>query len=119
MAGYVFPIASIDQFLADLATAEVRASLNPAKVNTPGAWLHLLGPLRHDTLDGSRLDAELILVVSDTTDEAALRNLATLHDRALDVIGAPDGPIRFQGTILPGPDLTPLPSLVVPVTITN
>lgn len=116
---YVFPIASIDGLLVDLAAAEVRASIDPAKVNTPGGWLRLLGPLRHDTLAGSQLDAELILVVADTTDEAALRNLAALHDKVLGVIGAPDGPIRFQGTILPGPDLTPLPSLVVPVIITN
>jgi hypothetical protein len=116
---YVFPLASITGLLDDLAAVEVRASIDPAKVNPPGCWLHVLGPLRHDTLAGSQLDAELILVVGDTTDEAALTNLAALHDRVLDVIGAPDGPIRLQGTILPGPDLTPLPSLVVPVIITN
>lgn len=117
--GYVFPLASILGLVDDLTAAECRTALDPAKVNTPGAWLHLLGPLRHDTLAGSQLDAELTLVVADTTDEAALRNLAALHDKVLAVIGAPDGPIRFQATILPGPDLTPLPSLVVPVVITN
>ncbi len=116
---YEFPIATIDSLIADLKAATVRVSIDPAKVNTPGGWLRLVGPLRHDTLAGSQLDAELILVVADTTDEAALRNLAALHDLAVGVLGAPDGPIRFQGTILPGPDLTPLPSLVVPVIITN
>lgn len=115
--GYTFPLAEVRAFLTALNEGGVRASLDPAKVNAPGVWLRLL-PVDHDTLGGSTLRAEATCVVPDTTDDAALDGLAALHDAVLALVD-PDGPCRWQGTILPGPDLTALPSLVVPVLITN
>lgn len=116
--GYVFPLPEVVALVAALAAADVRASIDPAKVNPPGVWVHLAGPLDHDTLGCSTLPVDLVLVVADTTDDAALAALAALHDKVLAVVDAA-GPIRFQGTVLPGPDLTALPSLVVPIQITN
>lgn len=114
--GYTFPLAEVRALIADLADSDVRCSLDPAKVNVPGVWLRLL-PLDHDRLGGSTLRAEATCIVADTTDDAALDLLADLHDKVLAVVD-PDGPCRWQGTILPSTP-TPLPSLVVPVLITN
>lgn len=117
MAGYTFPRAEVQAFLDHLNDNGVRATINPGKVNTPGVWLRL-GNLEQDTLASSTLHAEAVLIVGDTEDEAALTLLSDLLDAVLALVDA-DGPARWQGTILPGPDLTPLPSLVVPVQITN
>lgn len=117
MPGYTFPLAEVQGFLDALNTAGVRATIDPAKVNTPGVWLRL-GLLDGDTLASSTLRADAVLIVPDTTDEAALAMLAEMYDAVLALVDA-DGPARWQGTILPGPDLTALPSLVVPVQITN
>lgn len=124
MSGYVFPLAAVRALLAALNEGDpevegsaVRASLDASKVNAPGVWLRL-GNLDHDTLGGSTLRAEAVCVVPDTSDDAALDLLADLHDRVAALVDV-DGPCRWQGTILPGPDLTALPSLVVPVIITN
>lgn len=114
---YTFPLAEVNALIDGLKAAGVRATIDPAKVNTPGVWLNL-GDLDHDTLACSTLRAEAVCCVADTTDEAALANLAAMHDAVLALVDCA-GLIRFQGTVLPGPDLTPLPSLVVPVVITN
>jgi hypothetical protein len=115
---YTFPLAEVREFLTALNDGGVRASIDPAKVNPPGVWLRLL-PLEHDTLGaGSTLRAEAVCVVQDVPDDAALDLLADLHDRVVALVDV-DGPCRWQGTILPGPDLSALPSLVVPVLIHN
>lgn len=115
--GYVFPLAEVREFVTALNDGGVRCSIDPARVNAPGVWLRLL-PVEHDTLAATTLRAEAVCVVPDTTDDAALDLLADLHDKVLALVD-PDGPCRWQGTILPGPDLTALPSLVIPVLISN
>lgn len=115
----LFPHAAILALLADLAAADVRATIDPAKVNTPAVWLRMgpvdLTPVLCGETSGI-MTAEATCIVPDTTDEAALDALAALVDAVVphvDVVG----PLRFQGTVLPGPDLTPLPSIVIPVAI--
>lgn len=114
-----FPAAAVTALLESLAADDVRATIDPAKVNTPAVWLRMgpvdLTPVLCGESTGL-MTAEATCIVADTTDEAALTALAALVDAVLphvDVVA----PLRFQGTILPGPDLTPLPSVVIPIAI--
>lgn len=112
--GYTFPLDEVRQVLADLRAGGVRADLDPAQCSPPAVWLRLL-PFEHDTLAGVTVKAEATCIAPDTTDDAALGHLAALHDLVVSIV-EPDGPCRWQGTILPD-NPTPLPSLVIPVLI--
>lgn len=113
------PVPAILALLDALKAAEVRATIDPAKVNTPGVWLRMgpvdLAPVLCGEAVGI-MTAEATCIVADTTDEAALNALSDLVaavEPHVDIVG----PLRWQGTILPGTDLTPLPSIVIPITI--
>lgn len=115
-----FPLDAVKALVVALDAAGARATIAPPDVNPPGCWLRLgtltLDPVLCDEAVGI-LAAEVICVVPDTTDEAALDALAALVDLVLPVVDVA-GPLRFQGTILPGPDLTALPSIVIPIVVT-
>ncbi len=105
------------QTLADaIVDAEVRATLDPAALNTPGAWV-TLGEARTATLSGStRLSAVVYLVVDDTDYRRALDGLADLYNTLVPDVLTPDGPVVPQGVLLPD-STTPLPGLRVPVNL--
>jgi len=115
----VFPAAEVADLLAALTAAGVRATIDPAKVNTPAVWLRLGTVDIANVMCGEAtgiMAAEATCIVADTTDEAALAALAALVASVVPHVDI-SGPLRFQGTVLPGPDLTPLPSVVIPVAI--
>lgn len=114
-----FPLAAITALLDALTLAGARPTIDPAKVNTPGVWLRmgpvdLTGVLCGEAI--GTMTAEATCIVADTTDEAALAALADLLDKVLPHVDVA-GPLRWQGTVLPSPDLTPLPSIVIPIVI--
>lgn len=114
-----FPGPQIAALLQKLSAAGVRATIDPAKVNTPAVWLRMgpvdLTPVLCGEASGT-MTAEATCIVADTTDEAALTALTALVDEVLPLVDVV-APLRFQGTVLPGPDLTPLPSIVIPIAI--
>lgn len=104
------------QALVDaLTSAGVPATLDPAEVNPPGAWV-ALDQLRLLTIGGQlQLTASVYLIAPDTTLMRALELLAPQLRLLLTVI-APDGPMVTQGVVLPA-DPTPLPAIRVPVNL--
>jgi hypothetical protein len=114
-----FPAAAVTALLATLNAADIRATINPAEVNTPGVWLRLGTIDLIQVLCGENegtISAEAVCIVSDTTDDAALALLAALVEQVLPLVDVA-GVLRFQGTVLPGADLTPLPSVAIPIAI--
>lgn len=113
------PDVAINELLTVLRDAGIRATIDPAKVNTPGVWVRM-GPVDLTAVlcgeNVGTMTAEATCIVADTTDEAALTalgDLVELVEPHVDIVG----PLRWQGTVLPGPDLTPLPSIVIPIAI--
>lgn len=95
-----------------LTEAGVTATMTPAFVQTPGAWVSLVAT-RLVTLDeGAEADCAVFLIVGDTEDP--LGALGVLLDKALDVI-EPDGDVTTTSVNLP--DSESLPALRVPVTL--
>lgn len=109
--------APLADLVEALKAAEVRASLDPAAVNLPGAWVTLeaVDPvnLRRDL----RLAAVVYLIVGDTDYRRALDALAALFNAVVPAVLTPDGPVVPQGVLLPDTS-TPLPALRVPVHLT-
>lgn len=105
--------APFTELLDLLAAADVAASMDPATLNLPGAWL-ALDTVAAATMAGQlRLECRLFLVSPDTDPRRAIGHLGTLHAKVLQVL-TPDGPVVTQGVVMPG-DPTPLPALSVPV----
>lgn len=109
--------APLEQLIELLQGVEVRATMNPGEVNTPGAWL-ALDEVRPLTLSGTlQLRCSLYLIGPDHPAAMALRKLAPLLSATMTVL-TPDGPVTATNVVLPsGP--TPLPALRVPVYLTT
>lgn len=105
--------AAFTELLDALNAAGVQASMDPAELNLPGAWLALdtvgIANVQHKL----RLECRLFLISNDTDPLRAVEALGKLYDQATSVL-TPDGPVVTQGVVMPG-DPTPLPALAVPV----
>lgn len=96
---------------------EVRATLDPGELNTPGVWVTLeqvtVANLRHD----SRVSAVLYLVAQDQDYQRAYLALQTIYNAIVPAVLTPDGPVTPQGLLLPQDPSNPLPALRVPVNL--
>lgn len=106
--------APVTDLVTALQAAQVRASVDPAEVNLPGAWVTVEG-IQAASLGGHhRLLCAVYLIAPDQDYGRAMNALADLYNAAIPAVLLPDGPVVPQGVILPG-DTTPLPALRVPV----
>lgn len=95
----------------------VRADQDPAKVNTPGAWVAWEG-FQPVSLGGATRHLVVVyLIVQDTDHARASTALSALYNLAVPSRITPDGPVVPQSVVLPSSP-TPLPALRVPVHIT-
>ena len=109
--------AALQELVELLEGAGVSASVDPAELNVPAAWVTLEG-IRQLNLAGElELDAVVYLIVGDQDHRRAFDALAELYNKATTVLD-PDGVVVPQGVVLPD-NPTPLPALRVPVTIPN
>ncbi len=105
--------APVHDLVAALEAGEVRATVDPSDLNTPGAWV-TVEAIQGVNLAGTlRLEAVIYLIVGDQDYMRAMDALAALYNATLAVVD-PDGPVTPQGVILPDTS-TPLPALRVPV----
>lgn len=98
-----------------LATADVQASMDPAALNLPAAWLAFDGVAPANVAGRLELRCRLFLISPDTDPLRATEQLGALWDKVATVL-SPDGPVVTQGVVMPG-DPTPLPALSVPVNL--
>lgn len=105
--------APLTELLELLAAADVQASMDPAELNLPAAWLAVDAIRPVNLAMGLRLECRLFLISPDTDPLRAMEHLGTLYNKVLGVL-QPDGPVVSQGVVMPG-DPTPLPALSVPV----
>lgn len=107
--------------LVDLVTAleaaEVRAALDPAQLNLPGAWVTLESVQATNVARDLKLWAVVYLITADQDYHRALDALAVMFNQVVPDVFTPDGPVVPQGVILPDSS-TPLPGLRVPVRLT-
>lgn len=93
------------------------ATVDAAKLLTPGAWLRV-NNVRHELLDGSYVvDATVHLVVGETEPRRAHGRLSSVFNQLrplLESIGWSGASLAFTGLLVPGSS-TPLPALAVPV----
>lgn len=105
----------VEQLVTLLRGAGVRADVDPAKVNLPGAWV-TVESIRTITVDGDiQLECAVFLIVGDTGYARAYAKLADLFNLTATVMMA-DGPVTPEGVVLPGSS-TPLPALRIPVNL--
>ena len=105
--------APFTDLLEALAAADVQASMDPADLNLPGAWL-ALDQFRGVNVAGQlRMECRLFLISPEIDPLRAIGHLGELHAKVLTVL-TPDGPVVSQGVVMPGAP-TPLPALSVPV----
>src|SRR5688500_4353577 len=101
------PITELLQLLKD---ADVQASMDPAELNLPAAWLALDSIRPVNVAMSWRLECRLFLISPDTDPLRALGHLADLYNKVVPGVLSPDGPVVSQGVVMPG-DPTPLPAL--------
>lgn len=106
--------APLDDLAAALEAVEgIRsASVDPAKVTTPGVWIQGTG-IELDRLAGYTLTTRLVLVVDNNGQRRAMTALAGLLNKVLTVVD-PAGPITPREVTLPGDAGAALPGLAVP-----
>lgn len=97
-----------------LEAANVRAALDPAEVNVPGAWVTLDGFQTTNVRGDTAVDVAVYLIVGDTDTRRALDALAVLYGQVVPGVLIPDGRVIAQSVILPDSS-TALPALKVPV----
>lgn len=103
----------LTELLDVLGTADVEASMDPAELNLPAAWL-ALDEVRTANMRGQlELRCRLFLISPDTDPLRAAELLSDLYTKVRTVL-SPDGAVLTQGVVMPG-DPTPLPALSVPV----
>lgn len=108
--------APVTALVDALVAAGVRATLNPADLNLPAAWVNV-ETIRALTVDGSlQLEVAVYLIAPDGDYTVAYDTLAELYNATATVL-SPDGPVTPQGVVLPGTS-TALPALRVPVNLT-
>lgn len=97
-----------------LEAAEVRATMDPAEVNVPGAWVTLDGFQVTNLRGATAVDVAVYLIVGDQDTRRALDSLADLYAKVVPGVLRPDGRVVAQGVLLPDSS-TALPALKVPV----
>lgn len=98
-----------------LRGAGLRADMDPASLNLPGAWV-TVDAIRTLTVDGAvQLECVVFLIVGDTDYERAYTKLAELFN-LMGTVLEPDGPVTPQGVVMPGTS-TAVPALRVPVNL--
>lgn len=107
-------VAPLRDLVDLLRAAGVRADLDPANVNLPGAWVTLEGFQAANLTRDHRLLAVVWLLVPDTDASRALEALADLFNQVVPALLIPDGQVNVQGVQLPD-TTTVLPGLRVPV----
>lgn len=113
MAGHL-SFSSITDLVALLATVDIPASVDPADVNLPGAWIAVEDITHQVTLNGTmRLAVAVYLIVPDIDPRRAMESLAPVYNRLMEVV-TPDGKVTPTGVVLPD-NPTPMPALRVPV----
>lgn len=93
------------------------ASTDLAEIVPPGVLVQLVS-IDKATLDGRQLDVQALLVVTDSDGGAgAAAQLSTLL-AACETAGIiADGPILARSVLLPSNPTTPLPGLLIPLTV--
>lgn len=105
----------VQQLVELLRGADLRADVDPAKLNLPAAWV-TVDAVRTLTVDGSlQLECAVFLIVADTGYTQAYERLAEAYNKLATVL-SPDGPVTPQGVVLPSTP-TVLPALRVPVNL--
>ena len=100
-----------------LAGVQLRASQDPAEVNTPGAWVVWEGVHVVNLRGSYRHLLAVYLVVGDQDWRRATGALSSLYNQAVPAAITPDRPVVPQGIVLSG-STTELPALRVPVHVT-
>lgn len=111
MSGHTLDFAAVDDLVAALRGAGLRADVDPALLNPPCVWVNVTG-IDLNILDGLTINTEVVAIVPDKNHKRAMQELAELFNLVTDVVD-PTGPTLARGTVLPD-NPTPLPSLVVP-----
>ena len=112
-----------DALLAAPDNAIRSASMDPAEITVPGVWLRLTG--LDYTLSGAPLQLQLVMVVGDTDGGVrTARELAKLHNAVAAVLDDPElglyvsiNGLPTAATAVLSDTGTPLPALVVPITL--
>lgn len=115
--------AALVQLATDLAAVDgvTTASVDPAKVRTPGVWVDFTGLQIDDTFAPSActIQADLRLVVADVDEKRNQAELVKLLTAVLGVVDVVDGGvIRPVGVILQDGQSV-LPGLSVPIALLN
>lgn len=105
----------LTELVAALVAGDVPASMDPAELNLPGAWVTFDNFTTH-THTSLRLQAVVFLIHSDIDYARAYERLAELFNTMTAAGVTPDGPVTPAGVVMPG-DPTPLPALRVPVNL--
>jgi hypothetical protein len=109
--------AACQSVVEALQGVDMRASQDPAEVNTPGAWVSWEGFQAANLAGSVRHLVAVYLIVGDQDWRRASAGLADLYNQAVPAAITPDGPVVPQGVVLPSTP-TELPALRVPVHIT-
>lgn len=92
--------AALDNLTAALVAADIRAALNPEKVNPPAVWV-TLSELRPELLNGDgTVAAYLYLIAAGTSHSASLAQLDALLGDVLAVVD-PEDVILPVSVVLP------------------
>lgn len=100
----------VDTLVEDLVGAGVKATLDPAKVNLPGALVQplTLAPM----LAGWQIRVRVVLLAKDTSVERSMASLGALLVAASAVVD-PDDQVTTATFVLP--DGTAYPAIIIPV----
>lgn len=114
MAGHLDIAAAAEDVVASLRSAGLRATVEPADVNPPAAWV-TARTMAHDLLGGGGTVAiDVYLIAPDTGTAQALRTLSSLLDKALTVVDPDADTSLAEAVTLPGGG-QPLPAFRVTV----
>lgn len=109
--------AALEYVVAQLEGIELRADLDPAKVNTPAAWVTPgaagASPITLD--DTWAVHVDVVLIAASTTPAAAFRQLDEMAAKVAGILPLEE-PIEPMSASLPGSS-TPLPAYRYPVLI--
>lgn len=107
-------IDALNELAQLLTTAGVPASIDPAKVQAPGAWIEA-DTLKPITLDGRHeLNVNIHLIVQDHGTTASLEQLEQLLTIALAIVD-PRSPVQLDGYVATRDGK--LPAFTIPTTL--
>lgn len=106
-------VAALQQLVAELVAAGLKANIDNSKVHPPCAWVHP-GRIRASTLgDGYTMEAQVTLIAPNTSNVNNLTVLTDLLELALTKL-EPDGDIETDVATIAGKNL---PALTFPCNI--